>query len=112
MDEMSGASVGTLNEVDRSTFEMKIINRRFVFVVVLLVMVVFAVMAPHTRAQAAGGRLRIVHALPGTAAVDVSINNVVAARGLEFGSGTRYLSVNAANYTISVSAAGSTTSIF
>src|SRR5258708_25261252 len=69
-----------------------------------LILVASAHFTGRTAQAANGGRLRIVHAVPGAPAADISIDNVVAARGLAFASATPYLIVSAGHHAITVSA--------
>ncbi|MHB8624898.1 MAG: DUF4397 domain-containing protein [Aggregatilineales bacterium] len=58
-------------------------------------------------AQAAsGGMIRFVHALPGGPAIDVFVDNVLAARNLAYGSATRYLNVPFGDHKIVVTPTG------
>ncbi|MCB9451929.1 MAG: DUF4397 domain-containing protein [Anaerolineaceae bacterium] len=58
--------------------------------------------------EVAGGYLRLGHALPGTAAVDIYLNDVLVAPGLNFGGTTNFLPVPAGSYEVAVSPSGST----
>ena len=60
-----------------------------------------------TSAQtAANGRLRFVHGVPDATAVDVTVDQAVAVRALEFGTASRFLSVPAGEHTVIVTPAG------
>jgi hypothetical protein len=57
-------------------------------------------------AQASNGRLRFLHAVPGAPAVDVFVNNTLAARNLAFANATRYLTVPKGDHKVIVQATG------
>ncbi len=59
----------------------------------------------------AGGRLRFVHAVPGAAAVEISVDKTPAVRALDYASASRFLNVTAGEHTITITASGSTTQI-
>lgn len=65
-------------------------------------------------AQAQGklGKLRFVHAVSDAPAVDIYVDNVLAARGLAFGEATRYLGVQTGPRLIAITATGSTVPLF
>jgi len=77
------------------------------FLIVALFVFSAAAWGGRASAQAAkGGALRFLHALPGGPAVDVFVDNVLAARGLNFSSATRYLNVAAGDHTVTVTGTG------
>ncbi len=77
------------------------------FLIVALFMFSAAAWGGRASAQAAkGGALRFLHALPGGPAVDVFVDNILAARGLNFSGATRYLNVAAGDHAITVTATG------
>ncbi len=86
---------------------MKFTNKRIFVAVGLILAVTLSVFGTHASAQTAGGaRLRFVHAVPGAPAVDVSIDNVVAARNLAYASASRFINVPAGDHTVALSAGG------
>jgi len=56
--------------------------------------------------------LRVAHASPDAPAVDVLVNGSVAVAGLEFGTVTDYLELEAGEYDIDVNVAGTETTVF
>ncbi len=63
--------------------------------------------AVHVTAQDnAADKIRFVHALPGGAAVDIFIDNILAARNLDYANATRYLNVKQGEHTVLVQPAG------
>src|SRR5262249_18388 len=94
---------------------MRFTTRRRFFAVGLALLMLAGLVA-HSRATsaqaAAGGRLRFVHGVPGAPAVDISVDNVVAARNVEYANATRFLNVPAGDHAISIAATGTTNAIF
>lgn len=88
---------------------MNRLKQRFYLIVSTLALLSFGLsaFAGHASAQAAAdGKLRFVHALPGAPAVDVFVDNLLAARGLEYATATRYLNVKAGAHIIAVTPVG------
>jgi len=86
---------------------MKFNKSRLWIAVGLMLAVMLSVFGTRASAQTTGGaRLRFVHAVPGAPAVDVSIDNVVAARNLAYASATRFINVPAGDHTVTLSAGG------
>lgn len=70
---------------------------------IALALVSIGVTAGRAGAQAsASGQVRFVHALPGGPAVDVLVDNVLAAHDLDYASASRYLAVALGDHAISV----------
>src|SRR5258708_8770000 len=93
---------------------MRFFSRRRIFAVGLALLMALALIG-HSRAtsaQSAGTRLRFVHGVPGAPAIDLTIDNVVAASNLNYASATRYLNVPAGDHAVSIAATGTTTAIF
>ncbi len=65
-----------------------------------------------TFAQSGTGLVRFVHALPGAGAVDIYVNGLPTARGLDFGQATGYISFPAADNAVVVTQAGATTAVW
>lgn len=65
-----------------------------------------------TAQGASDSKIRFVHGVAGAPSVDVYVDGQLAASGLAFGSATRFLSLEAGTRTLSINAAGSTTTIF
>src|SRR5690349_20777088 len=93
---------------------MRFTHRRRFFAVGLALLMTLGLIgySRTTSAQSAGGRLRFVHAVPGAPAIDLTVDNVVAASNLDFAKATRYLNVPAGDHTVSIAATGTTTAIF
>ncbi len=94
---------------------MSVTNRRLIFVVGLALVIALSAAGLTTRATAqgnAGGRLRFVHGLPGSPAVDITIDKVVAVRALGYASASRHLNVPAGEHAVTIAASGSTTPIY
>ncbi len=64
-----------------------------------------------TTPDAAGGYVRIAHAIPGAPSVDVYLNNTLAVPSLAFGQSSDYLALPAGSYSISARPAGGTADI-
>lgn len=78
-------------------------------------MIVFGLMAALNGlafAQADGGLVRFVHALPGAGAVDIYVNNLPTVRGLDFGQAAGYIAFPAGPNTITVTQTGTTTPVW
>ncbi|MBX3083862.1 MAG: DUF4397 domain-containing protein [Anaerolineae bacterium] len=86
--------------------------RRVVTALVVVMVAALALSVPfRTAAQAANGRIRFVHAVPGAGAVDIFVNGEPAAINLAFASATHYLLSAAGEQKISVRATGTTTEL-
>ncbi len=82
------------------------IKQRFALFAALVALSLSA-FAGHVSAQAnASGKLRFVHALPGGPAVDVFVDNLLAARGLEYANATRYMNVKNGDHVVAVMPVG------
>src|SRR5262245_2629263 len=79
-----------------------------VVVLGLMIGIISAAIALPVHAANATGMVRFVHALPGASAVDVAVAGVTAVPALDFGNGSRYLHVTAAEHAITLSAGGNT----
>ncbi len=82
-------------------------KQRFALIVIVVALGFSAALAGRASAQTATfDKLRFVHALPGGAAVDVYVDNLLAARNLQYANATRYLNVKAGDHTVVVTATG------
>ncbi len=81
-------------------------KQRMALVVALLVLGLSGFVGRASAQTPTGGKLRFVHALPGAPAVDVFVDNLLAARNLDYASATRYLNVKLGDHIIAVTPVG------
>ncbi len=80
--------------------------KRMRFVIALGMLALTALLMSSVFAQDEGTNIRVAHFSPDTPAVDVFVNGEAAVEGLEFGTVTDFINLDAGTYTVAVSPAG------